>query len=101
MCKSIEKVVNLQIEFWTHLSNIKPDFNTLDEIANKMYSASQDAHQYWLDMSQINPAYPPALRYYGEYINIIKNHPQAGREFLDRANDKEIGNQSSNDLIAK
>lgn len=40
MQKSIEKVCNLQIEFWTHLTTVVPDLNILNELGKKTYSAS-------------------------------------------------------------
>jgi len=40
MQKSIEKVCNLEIEFWTHLTTVVPDLNILNELGKKIYAAS-------------------------------------------------------------
>jgi len=85
MQKSIEKVCNFQMEFWTHLSTVYPDFNVLNDLGSKIYHAAQDTDNYWKQLSKINQSSQQALTYYGEYLSYIRNHPQAGREFIDRA----------------
>ena len=40
MQKAVEKVCNLQVEFWTHLTSVVPDLNTLNDLGKKIYDAS-------------------------------------------------------------
>ena len=47
MQKSIEKVCNLQVEFWTHLTTVVPDLNVLNELGKKLYDASQETDYFW------------------------------------------------------
>lgn len=36
MQKAIEKVCNLQVEFWIHLATVVPDLNILNELGKKI-----------------------------------------------------------------
>ena len=47
MSKAIEKVCNLQVEFWTHLTTVVPDLNVLNDLGQKIYNASQEAESFW------------------------------------------------------
>jgi len=40
MQKAIEKVCNLQVEFWTHLTTVVPDQNILNDLGKKIYTAA-------------------------------------------------------------
>ena len=40
MQKTIEKVCNFEIEFWTHLTTVVPDLNVLNETGKKIYVAA-------------------------------------------------------------
>ena len=57
MQKSIEKVCNLQVEFWTHLTTVVPDLNILNELGKKIYDAANETDQYWNSLCKINPNY--------------------------------------------
>ena len=43
MQKAIEKVCNLEVEFWTHLTTVVPDLNILNDLGKKIYVAAQEA----------------------------------------------------------
>ena len=75
MQKSIEKVCNYEVEFWTHLTTVVPDLNVMDSLSAKIYESAQRADQHWKDLALINPNFPQALTLYGEYLTFMRNHP--------------------------
>ena len=82
--KSIEKVCNLQIEFWTQLANQLPDLNILHDLGKKLYEMSKEAEDFWNKLCKINANYSKALNLYGNYMIEIKNHNQVGYELLEK-----------------
>ena len=50
MQKTIEKVCNFQVEFWTHLTTVVPDLNILNELGNKIFNASEKADSCWKEL---------------------------------------------------
>lgn len=81
---TIERVANTQIEFWAQVCNQRPDFDVLDNFANRIYNDSVVADKLWRQLLKINPSYPEALNLYGNYLIEVKNHSQAGLELLER-----------------
>lgn len=67
------------------MTTVVPDLNILNDISNKIYQASKMSDLYWGKLSEINPNYSPSLTLYGEYLSFIKNHPQIGKGYLERA----------------
>ncbi len=57
MQKSIEKVCNLQAEFWTHLTTVMPNQNVLNDLGKKIYEGNLEAELYWKKLSKINGNY--------------------------------------------
>ena len=56
---------------------------------------------YWNLLCKINPNYSPVLLLYGEYISLIKNYPQVGKEYLDKAlllNNQGVRNSINEDI---
>ena len=82
--KAIEKVCNVQIEFWSQLSNVMPDLNILNDLAKKIYDGSQEAEDAWKQLCAINSNYAKALTMYGTYLTEIKNNNQVGYELLEK-----------------
>lgn len=78
MQKAIEKVCNLQVEFWTHLTTVVPDLNILNDLGKKLYNAGLETDYYWGLLCKINPNYQYALNLYGEYLKEIRNHEHLG-----------------------
>lgn len=85
MQKAVEKVCNMEVEFWTHLTTVVPDLNILNDLGKKIYSASDEADYYWGQLCMINPNYPQALNLYGEYLKEIRNHEHIGTSYIERA----------------
>ena len=84
MQKAIEKVCNLQVEFWTHLTTVVPDLNILNDLGKKIYTASQESDFFWGQLCKINPNYKAALEMYGEYLKEIRNHEHLGNSYIER-----------------
>jgi len=82
--KTIEKVCNFQIEFWSQIANQLPDLNILHDLGNKIYDATKEAEDFWNKLSKINANYAKALTLYGNYMIEIKNHNQVGYELLEK-----------------
>eukprot|EP00347_Sterkiella_histriomuscorum_P007426 403348965 len=101
MQKQIEAVCNYQVEFWTHLTTVVPDLNVLNELGNKTYNASENTDNYWKMLSHINPNYQPALTLYGEYLSFIKNHPQLGKPYIERAQNTNFAHNSMDEGIKR
>lgn len=78
MQRAIEKVCNLQVEFWTHLTTVVPDLNILNDLGKKVYEAGEEADGFWNSLCRINPNYQQALSIYGEYMKDIRNHEHLG-----------------------
>lgn len=85
MQKAIEKVCNLQVEFWTHLTTVVPDLNILNDLGKKIYEASKEADSFWNELCKINSNYQQALNIYGEYLKEIRNHEHLGNTYIERA----------------
>ena len=85
MQRAIEKVCNLQVEFWTHLTTVVPDLNILNDLGKKVYDAGEEADRFWVQLCKINPNYPQALTIYGEYLKDIRNHENVGNQYIERA----------------
>ena len=82
--KTIEKVTNLQIEFWSQAMNQLPDLNTLNDLGNKIFITSKEVEQIWKTMCKINPTSNKALSLYGTYLIDIRNNHQPGYELLEK-----------------
>ena len=82
--KSIEKVANFQIEFWSQVAAQIPDLNILNDLVNKIFESTEEAESYWKKLCQINPSYPKALILYGNYMMEIKNNNKIGSELLEK-----------------
>ena len=78
MQKAIEKVCNLQAEFWTHLTTVIPDLNILNDFGKRVYEAGEEVDSFWTMLCKINPHYQQALTVYGEYLRDIRNHEHQG-----------------------
>ena len=87
MQKSIEKVCNIQIEFWQHLNQVVPDLNILNDLGRKIYEESQIVDDFWRKLCDINPSYHQALSIYGDYLKQIRNHESLGNTFINKAYD--------------
>ena len=85
MQRAIEKVCNLQVEFWTHLTTVVPDLNILNDLGKKVYEAGEEAEQFWNQLCKINPNYSQALSIYGEYLKDIRNHEHLGNAYIERS----------------
>ena len=96
--KSIEKVCNFQIEFWTQLTNVMPDLNILNDLRKKIFNATKEADKLWNQLCKINPNYSKALNLYGSYLNDIKNNQQVGHELLEKAKTKS-GKKSIDEIV--
>ena len=83
--KNIEKVCSYQIEFWSILANSMPDFNLLNDLGQKIYEATHEAENSWNQLCDINPNYPKAQEFYGNYLIEIKNNSQLGLELTAKA----------------
>jgi len=94
MQKSIEKVCNLQVEFWTHLTTVVPDSNVLNDLGKKVYEEAQEVDVYWNKLSRINSNYQAALNIYGEYLKDIRNHEHLGNQYINKANDTSAAKKS-------
>ena len=101
MSKAIEAVCNYQVEFWSHLTTAIPDLNTLNELGNKIYLSSQQADMYWKLLIKINGNYPGALQQYGEYLSLIRNHPQIGKQFLEKAQASSVAHNSLDEHVKR
>lgn len=82
--RSIEKVCNLQIEFWTQVTNQLPDLNILHDIGKKLYEGNTFVDELWARLCKINPNYPKALSLFGNYMVEIRNHTQLGYEMIEK-----------------
>ena len=74
MGRCIDRVCNYQVEFWTHLANVIPDLNYLNNLNNQIVESANLADYYWELLSKINPNYPSALFMYAEYLSFIRNN---------------------------
>ena len=74
MNRAMEKVCNIQVEFWTHLTTVVPDLNILNDLGKKASEAAQEVDMFWNMLCKINPNYINALNIYGEYLRDIRNH---------------------------
>ena len=107
MQKSIERVCNLEVEFWTHLTSVVPgkatanhlDLNTLNDFGLKIFQATMETDEFWKQLSKINPNYTDALIIYGEYLRDIRNHPEQGRKTLERVSTPNVRNVRSESSI--
>jgi GTP1/Obg family GTP-binding protein len=78
MNRAMEKVCNIQVEFWTHLTTVVPDLNILNDLGKKASEAALEVDMFWSMLCKINPNYQNALNIYGEYLRDIRNHQQLG-----------------------
>ena len=97
MQRAIEKVCNLQVEFWTHLTTVVPDLNILNDLGKKAYEAHEEVEMYWALLCKINPHYPNALNIYGEYLRDIRNHMANGNQFIEKAFNTSLGRKNFDD----
>ena len=105
-CKNeIEKVTQVQIEFWIELLSQLPNLNELYDMASKIYENSREAAQYWDNLNAINPNNSKANKLYGTYLIEIKKNIKFGEELLERAKqinkNKSLGNflNKSSDVV--
>lgn len=82
--KSMERVCNNQIEFWTQISNQTPDLNILYEFSKKIYDGSKETEDIWNKLCQINSNYSKALNLYGNFLIEIKKNNQLGCDLLEK-----------------
>lgn len=82
--KSIERVCNDQIEFWSQATNQLPDLNIFHDIGIKIYESTLKTQELWERICKINPCYPKALTLYGNYMIEVKNNTQAGYEMIEK-----------------
>ena len=82
--KAIEKVCNMQMEFWSQVTNQLPDLNILHDIGKKLYEGNQLVEDIWTKLCKINSNYPKALNLYGNYMIEIRNHTQLGYEMIEK-----------------
>jgi GTP1/Obg family GTP-binding protein len=97
MQRAIEKVCNIQVEFWTHLTTVVPDLNILNDLGKRAYEASEEVDQFWNMLCKINPNYPNALNIYGEYLKDIRNHHAHGNQYIERAFNTNLGKKNMDD----
>eukprot|EP00826_Nyctotherus_ovalis_P038584 TRINITY_DN3624_c0_g1_i1.p1 TRINITY_DN3624_c0_g1~~TRINITY_DN3624_c0_g1_i1.p1 ORF type:complete len:338 (-),score=66.20 TRINITY_DN3624_c0_g1_i1:290-1303(-) len=84
-CKgAIEKVVNLQGEFWAQVGNQTPDLNVMHGLRKKIFEVNKQAEEHWNALCEINPNYSKALNLYGTYMIEIRNHNQIGYKLMER-----------------
>jgi hypothetical protein len=57
MNRAMEKVCNIQVEFWTHLTTVVPDLNILNDLGKKASEAAQEVDVLWNMLCKINPNY--------------------------------------------
>jgi len=93
----MEKVCNIQVEFWTHLTTVVPDLNILNDLGKKASEAALEVDMFWSMLCKINPNYQNALNIYGEYLRDIRNHQQLGNIFLERAYNNLSGKKTTED----
>ena len=98
MQRAIEKVCNIQVEFWTHLTTVVPDLNILDDLGKKAYEASEEVEYFWGLLCKINPHYPTALTIFGFYLKDIRNHLQHGNIFIERGFNTGLGKKSFDEV---
>lgn len=101
MQRAIEQVCNFQVEFWSQLTTAIPDLNVLNDLGNKIYSAAEKADYFWNELRHINPSYPAALQHYGEYLSLIRNNPQVGKQFIDKATNHTVSAVVSDNNFVK
>jgi hypothetical protein len=82
--KAIEKVVNLQIEFWAQVANQVPDLNILHDMVNKIFKAAGEVDNIWKMICEINSNHSKSMSLYGNYLLEIRNNGLIGRELLEK-----------------
>ena len=85
LMKHIYVAASNNLEFWTHLGSLMPDLNILHKIGLKIITDHTIVDDHWNKMQQINPKYPKALLFMGEFVNLVKNDCEEGEELLKRA----------------
>ena len=82
--KKIEKVVNLQIEFWEQVANQVPDLNILYDMVNRIFQTALEVDNIWKRICEINPNHPKSMSLYGNYLLEIRNNGSAGYKLLEK-----------------
>jgi hypothetical protein len=101
MSRAIESVCNCQVEFWSQLTTAIPDLNILNDLGNKIYAASEKADMFWNQLQKINSNYPAALQQYGEYLSLIRNNPQVGKQYIDKSSNTVVAAHVSDQNFVK
>ena len=81
---SIEKSVNLHLDFWKELLEISPDIQKLHLLGNKITKNVETTTEKFKKLSDINPNHIKFLTIYGNFLKDIVNDDIEGQKILEK-----------------
>ena len=81
---SIEKSVNLYLEFWIELLEDNPDINKLQNLGSKITFNIEKTAEMFKILNDSNQNHIRCLDIYGNFIKNIINDDNEGQKYLDK-----------------
>ena len=81
---SIEKSVNLHLEFWRELLEESPDIQKLQLHGSKITNNVEITTEQFKKLNEINPNHLKCLHIYGNFLKDIVNDDIEGQKILDK-----------------
>ncbi len=80
--KEMEKVSQLQIDFWNHINTSVPDLNVLHDTGTAINETNREVDRCWESLCAINADNPKAMLLYGNYMVELRKNLQKGEELI-------------------
>lgn len=75
---SIEKSVNLHLEFWRELLEENPDIQKLQQLGSKITNTVENTNDLFKRLNDMNPNHIKCLEIYGNFLRDIVNDDVEG-----------------------
>ena len=85
MCKEcIENAASCHLDFWTSLMERYPDLFKLNKAGTKINQLLIEIDDHWNKMQKINPNTPKAIKMYSDFMIMVLNEEERGKDLLER-----------------
>jgi len=81
---SIEKSVDLHLEFWRELLEENPDIQKLQILGSKITNNVESTSEVFKKLNELNPNHIRCLEMYGNYLKAVVNDDSEGQRILEK-----------------
>ncbi len=81
---SVEKSVNLHLDFWRELLEEKPDIQKLQGLGSKITNTIETTSDQYKKLNEMNPNHIKCLEIYGNFLKDIVNDELEGQRILEK-----------------